>query len=230
MRLLLVEDDPHIAELLQEGLGEEGYDCDVASSAVQGQELARMFPYALLILDVMLPEGQDAGYQLGQQLRASGVQIPILYLTARSRVEDRVQGLDVGGDDYLGKPFALSELRARVRALIRRSRGTARNELSLPGGWLLDLASRSVVRRGTRSDLSRREFALLELFALHPGRVFTRSDIIERLWAGESGVEPKVIDVYVSIVRRKTSEDLIDTVRGVGYRLGGLLEPEARTP
>jgi|GEM_PF-108446 len=249
MRLLIVEDDPHIAELLQEGLGEDGYACDVATSASQGGSLARLFPYALIILDVMLPEGHDAGYVLGRELRAEGAQTPILYLTARSNVEERVTGLDAGGDDYLGKPFALRELRARVRALLRRSSGLARNVLRLPLGWQMDMAGRTVwqtpdlpphLRPAGESDpaaedigtehrppehkvqaeLTRREFALLELLALHPGRAFSRQDIIERLWSGETGVEPKVIDVYVSTVRRKTSEELIDTVRGLGYRLG----------
>ena len=282
MRLLIVEDDPHIAELLQEGLGEDGYACDVATSAGQGGSLARLFPYALILLDVMLPEGHDAGYQLGRELRQEGVHTPILYLTARSNVEERVTGLDAGGDDYLGKPFALRELRARVRALLRRSSGLARNLLRLPNGWQMDLAGRTVwqvtetiqdeVRQNpaeqqdlspdlqlinirpvdsqpvntlsslsgppqtaqvppavnrpppqqVQAELTRREFALLELLALHPGRAFSRQEIIERLWSGESGVEPKVIDVYVSTVRRKTAEELIDTVRGLGYRLGKL--------
>jgi len=254
MRLLIVEDDPHIAELLQEGLGEDGYACDVATSASQGGSLARLFPYALIILDVMLPEGHDAGYVLGRELRAEGAQTPILYLTARSNVEERVTGLDAGGDDYLGKPFALRELRARVRALLRRSSGLARNVLRLPLGWQMDMAGRTVWQtpelpphlrpagasdpatdesmpdqkvsdpklpeQKVQAELTRREFALLELLALHPGRAFSRQDIIERLWSGETGVEPKVIDVYVSTVRRKTSEELIDTVRGLGYRLG----------
>lgn len=249
MRLLIVEDDPHIAELLQEGLGEDGYACDVATGARQGASLVRLFPYALILLDVMLPEGADAGYELGRELRSEGVQTPILYLTARSNIEERVTGLDAGGDDYLGKPFALRELRARVRALLRRSSGLARNLLRLPNGWQIDLAGRTVWRplelkpgvnvedvspealeaasRQTaaappqvQAELTRREFALLELLALHPGRAFSRQEIIERLWSGESAVEPKVIDVYVSTVRRKTAEELIDTVRGLGYRLG----------
>ncbi len=257
MRLLIVEDDPHIADLLLEGLGEDGYACDVATTAGQGASLARLFPYALILLDVMLPEGPDAGYVLSRDLRAGGVQTPILYLTARSNIEERVTGLDAGGDDYLGKPFALRELRARVRALLRRSSGLARNVLQLPLGWQMDLAGRAVWRPGmpsvqaeavatagvpwevggaasagrsavpgtvpnVQAELTRREFALLELLALHPGRAFSRQDIIERLWSGESGVEPKVIDVYVSTVRRKTAEELIDTVRGLGYRLGKL--------
>jgi len=230
MRLLIVEDDPHIAELLEEGLGEDGYACDRAGSAGEGASLARLFPYALIILDVMLPEGQDAGYELGRELRSGGVSTPILYLSARGTVPERVAGLDAGGDDYLAKPFALRELRARVRAQLRRSSGASRNLLQLPGGWQMDLGGRTVWRgeggwKAERSldgqaELTRREFGLLELMALHPGRAFSRQDIIERLWSGETGVEPKVIDVYVSTLRRKLGEGVIDTVRGLGYRLG----------
>ena len=220
MRVLIVEDDPHIAELLRDGLTEDGYDCDLARSAAEGAELARLFPYGLLLLDVMLPEGIDAGYHLGQQLRAEGIAAPMIYLTARGPVEDRVEGLEAGGDDYLVKPFAFRELRARIRALLRRAGGNAQNALTLPHGWVMDLGGRELHRAGVRADLTRREFALLELLALHPGRAFTRDEIIERLWSGDAGVEPKVIDVYVSTVRRKTEDRLIETLRGTGYRLG----------
>jgi DNA-binding response OmpR family regulator len=221
MRLLIVEDDPHIAELLRDGLSEDGYEIDVAPSATVGAELAQLFPYSLLILDVMLPEGIDAGYVLGTQLRAAGVVTPILYLTARGTVADRVQGLDAGGDDYLLKPFDFTELSARVRALLRRASGNAQNTVQLPGGWVMDLAGRDLYRAGVRADLARREFGLLELLALNPGRAFTRDEIIDRLWSGEANVESKVIDVYVSIIRRKTDDTLIVTLRGTGYRLGG---------
>lgn len=221
MRLLIVEDDPHIAELLSDGLTEEGYECDRAGSAAEGGELARLFPYGLLLLDVMLPEGIDAGYRLGRQLREGGLNTPILYLTARGTVEDRVEGLEAGGDDYLIKPFAFRELRARVRALLRRASGNAQNTVPLPGGWVMDLGGRELYSTGIRAELTRREFALLELLALNPGRAFSRDEIIERLWGGDGGaVEPKVIDVYVSTIRRKTTDVLIDTVRGTGYRLG----------
>lgn len=220
MRVLIIEDDPHIAELLRDGLTEDGYECDQAANATEGAELAHLFPYGLLLLDVMLPEGIDAGYRLGKRLRSEGVTTPILYLTARGTVEDRVEGLEAGGDDYLVKPFAFKELRARVRALLRRAGGNAQNTLSLPFGWMMDLGGREIYRAGERADLTRREFALLELLALNSGRAFTRDDIIDRLWSGEAGVEPKVIDVYVSTIRRKTDERLIETLRGVGYRLG----------
>ena len=220
MRLLIVEDDPHIAELLRDGLTEDGYDCDHAGNAQEGEELAQLFPYGLLILDVMLPEGTDAGYQLGKRLRSAGVTTPMLYLTARGTVEDRVEGLEAGGDDYLVKPFAFKELRARIRALLRRASGNAQNVLSLPHGWVMDVGGRTVYHAGQRVDLTKREFALLELLAINAGKVFTRDEIIDRLWSGEAGVEPKVIDVYVSTIRRKTNEHLIETLRGTGYCLG----------
>lgn len=220
MRLLIVEDDPHIAALLTDGLREEGYAIDHAASADEGLALARLFPHDLLILDVMLPEGIDAGYQLGHTLRALGQRTPVLYLTARGSVEDRVKGLDAGGDDYLVKPFAFRELRARIRALLRRASGHAHNTLALPDGFLLDVTVREVRHGERRCDLTRKELALVELLAYHPERTLTRDEIIDRLWDREDGVEPKVIDVYVSTVRRKTAEGLIVTVRGVGYRLG----------
>ena len=226
MRILIVEDDPHIADLLKDGLADDGHECDLAVSAAQGEELARIFPYGLLILDVMLPEGIDAGFRLGVRLRDVGVRTPMLYLTARGAVEDRVRGLDAGGDDYLGKPFDFRELRARFRALLRSSAGHTQHTVPLPQGYMMDLNSREVYQGGHRCDLNRREFMLLHLLTLNPGRTFTREELIDRFWSGEGGVEPNVIDVYVSTVRRKTHEALIDTLRGHGYRLGA--EPDAR--
>jgi len=226
VRLLIVEDDPFISELLGDGLTEEGYDCDLAATAAEGEALARLFPYSLLILDVMLPEGADAGYTLGRDLRDCGVNTPILYLTARGAVEDRIQGLDAGGDDYLSKPFDFGELRARIRALLRRASGQPQNVVPLAAGFMLDLTGRELYATdplngaSRRTDLNRREFMLLELLVMNPGRAFTREEMVDRLWGGDGGVELKVIDVYVSTVRRKTHESLIETIRGHGYRLG----------
>ena len=219
MRLLIVEDDPSIQELLTESLTEDGFEVSCASSAAEGLELARLFPFALLILDVGLPEGLDAGFALGRLLRETGLTTPILYLTARTSIEDRVAGLEAGADDYLVKPFAHVELRARLQALLRRAGGFSHNLLELPFNWRLDLSEREVSLDGQVSPLTRREFGLLELLACNPGRVFERPEIIERLWADEAGVDQKVIDLYVSLVRRKTDERLIETMRGIGYRI-----------
>ena len=219
MRLLIVEDDPSIQALLTESLTEDGFEISSASSASEGLELARLFPFALLILDVGLPEGLDVGFALGRLLRETGLTTPILYLTARTAIEDRVTGLEAGADDYLVKPFAHVELRARLQALLRRAGGFSQNVLELPFGWRLDLSLREISLDGQVANLTRREFGLLELLACNPGRVFERPEIIERLWADEAGVESKVIDVYVSLVRRKTDERLIETMRGVGYRI-----------
>ena len=219
MRLLIVEDDPSIRELLTESLTEDGFEVSSATNASEGLALARLFPFALLVLDVGLPEGQNAGFRLGRELREAGLTAPILYLTARTAIEDRVTGLEAGADDYLIKPFAHVELRARLQALLRRAGGFTQNVLELPFGWRLDLSLREVSLGGQVSPLTRREFGLLELLACNPGRVFERPEIIERLWADEAGVESKVIDVYVSLVRRKTDERLIETMRGVGYRV-----------
>jgi len=218
--LLIVEDDPFISELLGDGLTEEGYECDFAATAAEAEELARLLPYGLLILDVMLPEGMDAGYLLGRRLREHGVNTPILFLSARGAVEDRIQGLDAGGDDYLSKPFDFGELRARVRAILRRAGGQPQKSLPLAAGFMLDLTGRELYRAGRRTDLNRREFMLLELLVTNPGRAFTREEIVDRLWGSDGAVELKVIDVYVSAVRRKTHEALIETIRGHGYRLG----------
>ena len=225
MRLLIVEDDPGIAELLNESLTEDGFECSVASSASEGLALAQLFPFAVLILDVGLPEGVDAGFELGGKLREAGLKTPILYLTARTALEDRVKGLETGGDDYLVKPFEHAELRARLRALVRRANGHAQNIIELPFGWRLELSQREISLDRQVSELTRREFGLLELLACNPGRVFERGEIIERLWADEMGVELKVIDVYVSTLRRKTDERLIETVRGVGYRIARQEQP-----
>lgn len=223
MRILIVEDDPHIAELLRDGLSEDGYECELADSATRGRELARQYPYSLIILDVMLPEGPNAGFELGRALRRGGARTPLLYLTARGSSLERVEGLEAGGDDYLVKPFDFQELRARLRALLRRTSSSTGKVVELPGRWVLDIEGREATLQGVRAELTRREFALLELLALHPGRAFTRDEIIERLWDSSGGggsVEPKVIDVYVSTVRRKTADTVIETVRGTGYRLG----------
>jgi DNA-binding response OmpR family regulator len=222
MRLLLVEDDPRLAAVIIEGLGEDGLQIEHAPDATTAESLCALRDYDLLLLDVMLPEGSQAGFILARTLRERQDRTPILFLTARDDLASRVTGLDTGGDDYLGKPFAFSELRARVRALVRRAVGEASNTLPLPLGYTLDLSGHRVLRRDQPVALTPREYALIECLGLHPGRAYARESLIERVWPEDSGVDTKVVDVFVSAVRRKLGEGVIETVRGLGYRLGPL--------
>ncbi len=220
MRLLLVEDDPRLAALIAEGLGEDGLTVELAPDATTAESICLLRSFDLLLLDVMLPEGPQAGFELAKVLRARQDRTPILFLTARGDLDSRVTGLDTGGDDYLTKPFEFRELRARVRALVRRSVGEASNTLPLPLGYRLDLAAHRVLQRERTVALTPREYALIECLGLNPGRAYARSSLIERVWPEDSGVDLKVVDVFVSTVRRKLGEGMIETVRGLGYRLG----------
>lgn len=220
MRLLIVEDDPNLAALIIEGLGEDGFVVEHSPSAMQAHATASLTPYDLIVLDVMLPEGADAGFDLAKTLREERIATPILFLTARGDVDSRLSGLEGGGDDYLAKPFDFRELRARIHALIRRSSGKASNRVSLPLGYTLHLSAHELSKDGASVPLTPREYTLLECFALHPERAYTRGELIERVWPEQSTVDLKVVDVFVSTVRRKLGEQVIDTVRGVGYRLG----------
>ncbi|GHF61623.1 two-component system response regulator QseB [Deinococcus metalli] len=222
IRLLLVEDDPRVAALVTEGLGEDGLTVDHAPDAVTAEGLCALRDFDLLIVDVMLPEGSEAGFTLARTLRARRDRTPILFLTARGDLDSRVTGLDTGGDDYLTKPFEFRELRARIRALVRRSVGEASNTLPLPLGYRLDLAGHQVLRDGQPVALTPREYALVECLALSPGRAYARDSLIERVWPEDSAVDTKVVDVFVSTVRRKLGDSVIETVRGLGYRLGPL--------
>jgi DNA-binding response OmpR family regulator len=155
-------------------------------------------------------------------LRDRSDKTPILFLTARSDMDSKLEGLDTGGDDYLTKPFDFRELRARVRALVRRSKGEASNLVNLPQGLMLDLEAHEVTRDGQHAPLTPREYTLLECLALTPGRAYSRSSLIERVWSEGSEVDFKAVDVFVSTLRRKLGADVIETVRGIGYRLGRL--------
>ena len=228
MRLLLVEDDPRLARLIREGLTEDGLIVEHAANASLGANIAALETFDLLILDVMLPEGNDAGFALARQLRARGDTTPILFLTARADTDSKVTGLETGGDDYLSKPFDFRELHARVRALVRRAKGGASNLVRLPLGLTLDLGAREVTRDGAPVALTPREYALVECFGINAGRAYSRSALIERVWPEDTGVELKAVDVYVSTVRRKLGEGIIETVRGIGYRLGRLETNEGK--
>ncbi|WP_161883667.1 response regulator transcription factor [Deinococcus alpinitundrae] len=221
MRLLLVEDDFRLRTLIATGLQESGHSVEEVASAENGYNMALSGGFDAFILDVMLPEGEEAGFQLARRLREEGNATPILFLTARADLDSRLTGLDAGGDDYLSKPFDFRELRARLSALVRRSAGQPSNEVSLPGGFKLQLLRRQVTDAAKSNvPLTPREFELLESLALHPERAYAREELISRVWSGQPDVDSRVVDVYVGNLRRKLGEGVILTVRGHGYRLG----------
>ena len=216
MRVLVVEDEARMAGLLKRALQEEGHAVDVAADGQEGLWLATENAYAAIVLDVMLP-GLD-GFGVCRRLRESGSWVPVLMLTARDAVRDRVQGLDAGADDYLVKPFSLLELAARLRALARRD-DRPRPVILAEGDLRLDPAAKRAWRAETELHLSPKEFALLEFFLRHAGRVLTRSQIIEVVWDFAYDGGSNVVDQYVNYLRRKIGRHDIETVRGMGYRL-----------
>ena len=220
MRALVVEDESKLAGLIRRGLVEEGYAADVAGTGEDALWMAEATPYDAIVLDVVLPG--RSGIEVCRSLRDNGVWTPILMLTARDGVEDRVSGLDSGADDYLCKPFAFAELLARLRALTRR--GPAERPAVLTVGSLrLDPATRGVWRGDVEIGLSAKEFALLETFMRRPGDVLTRLDLIEHAWDFAYESRSNIVDVYVRYLRAKVDRPFgvqsIETVRGVGYRL-----------
>jgi two-component system OmpR family response regulator len=220
MRALVVEDELKMAALIRRGLVEEGYAADVARTGEEAIWMASATPYDAIVLDVMLPG--RSGLEVCRSLRASGVWSPILMLTARDGVEDKVSGLDSGADDYLSKPFSFAELLARLRALTRR--GPSERPSVLEAGSLrLDPATRQAWRGEVEVDLSAKEFALLETLMRNAGDVLTRLDLLEHAWDYGYENRSNVVDVYVRYLRAKIdrpfSLDSIETVRGVGYRL-----------
>jgi two-component system, OmpR family, response regulator len=216
MRVLIVEDDLRMASLLRLGLTGEGLAADVAASGEDALWLAQAHPYDAIVLDVMLP-GLD-GFETCRRLRGDGVWVPVLMLTARDAVDDRVVGLDSGADDYLVKPFAFAELLARLRALARRAEGE-RPAVLVVGDLRLDPATREVWRGDAPIVLSSKEFALLEIFMRRPGQVISRLDLIEHAWDFAYENRSNVVDVYIRRLRRKIGADAVETVRGAGYRL-----------
>ena len=220
MRVLVVEDDVKMASLLRRGLTHEGYAVDVVGSGDEALWAASEFDVDAVVLDAGIPEPD--GYEVCRQLREQGRWVPVLMLTARDAVADRVRGLDSGADDYLVKPFAFDELFARLRALQRRDPGE-RPAVLVSGELSLDPARKEVTVNGETVDLSAKEFAVLELFLRHPGEVLSRSQILDHVWdfAYEGG--SNVVDVYVRYLRekldRRFSVTWIETVRGHGYRL-----------
>jgi heavy metal response regulator len=221
MRILVVEDDRKVASFVRQGLCEEGHAVEIATDGAEALDLVLTEPaYDLIILDVMLP-GQD-GFGVLKTLRAHKVAVPVLILTARDSVPDRVAGLDLGADDYLTKPFAFEEFLARVRALLRR-RDVARAPVLTIDNLVVDPATRRVTRGERRIELTARQYALLEYFLRNAGRVLSRQMIAQHVWGLGFDAESNVIDVYVGYLRRKIDRDrerrLLHTVRGAGYVL-----------
>jgi two-component system, OmpR family, response regulator len=220
VRVLIVEDDLRMASLIRRGLVKEGLAADVAPNGEDALLSSQAHAYDAIVLDVMLP-GID-GFETCRRLRAADVWAPVLMLTARDSVEDRVAGLDTGADDYLVKPFAFAELLARLRALVRRG-DTERPAVLEVGDLRLDPATRDVARGKTEIPLSAKEFALLETFMRRPGTVLSRYDLLENAWDFAYENRSNIIDVYVRRLRAKIDEPFgthsLETVRGVGYRL-----------
>jgi two-component system OmpR family response regulator len=221
MRVLVVEDEPRLGQLLVRGLGEEGHPADLAATGEAALWMAAAAPYDVIVLDVMLP-GIN-GFDTCRELRARDVWAPVLMLTARDAIEDRIEGLDSGADDYLIKPFAFSELLARLRALARRVPAERPAEL-LVGDLRLDPAQHRVWRGDAELDLTAKEFVLLEAFMRRPGQALSRVQLLDAAWDIAFESQSNVIDVYVRYLRGKIDRPFgrhsLETVRGVGYRLG----------
>ena len=220
MRILVVEDHEKIASFIVKGLKEERYAVDSALDGDKGLSMALTDEYDLIILDIMLPG--KSGYQVIEVLRDNKVKAPVLMLTAKDQIKDKVHGLDLGADDYLTKPFAFEELLARIRALLRRGEMITENRLTI-ADLVLDPVSHEVFRGETKIDLTVKEYGLLEYLLRNKGRIVTRTTIIEHVWDIHFDSDTNLVDVYIRYLRKKIDDDfepkLIHTVRGVGYTL-----------
>jgi heavy metal response regulator len=219
MRILIVEDERKVGQFLKKGFQSEAFAVDTASDGREGLRLALSGAYDAIVLDVMLPNMN--GMEILEELRGEGVDTPILILTAKSDVEDRVKGLNSGADDYLPKPFSFSEVLARVRAIVRRQSTDVRGSVLEMGDVRMDLLSRSVMRGGKQLTLTNKEFELLEYLLRNKGRVLSRVTLTEHIWDMDFDTETNVVDVLVNRLRRKLEdgfqEKVIHTIRGVGY-------------
>jgi heavy metal response regulator len=220
MRILVVEDEAGVAQFIEQGLIETGYAVDLANDGQIGLDFALTVEYDAIVLDIMLPKID--GLTLLREIREQSIKTPVILLTARDTVDDRVRGLDTGADDYLVKPFAFSELLARLRALLRRPPLQA-DPILRADDLEMDVARREVRRAGKIIELSPREFSLLEMLLRHPNQVLSRTQIIERVWNFDFYSDTNVVDVYIGYLRRKIDQGhdypIIHTVRGIGYRL-----------
>lgn len=221
MRILVVEDEEKVASFIKKGLEQCSYTVDVVTNGEDALASAAVNEYSVIVLDIMLP-GMD-GLAVVRQLRRNSNQVPVMALTARGTLEDRVAGLDSGCDDYLAKPFAFDELLARLRALLRRQSVAARIPRLEYADLTLDPATRAVSRDGRTIELTNKEYALLELLLRHPGQVFTRTAILESIWGYDFDAGSNVLEVYMNFLRKKIDQPgnhkLLHTVRGVGYVL-----------
>ncbi len=221
MRILIVEDDKKIGSFLEKGLHEAGYNIDVCEDGVTGLDMARTEPYVAAVIDIMLPRLD--GLTLIEKMRANGIDTPVLILSARQSVDDRIQGLQRGGDDYMVKPFSFSELLARVQALIRRDQKSSEPTTLSMGPLLMDLLRHEVSRGGVKIELPAKEFALLEYMMRNPGRVLSKTAILEQVYDYAFDPQTNVVDVLICRLRNKIDKEfsgkLIHTVRGMGYVL-----------
>jgi DNA-binding response OmpR family regulator len=220
MRILVIEDEEQIAEIISHTLAMEGYAVDTAGNGEEGERLAEDIPYDLIILDLILP-GKD-GIEVCRSLRRKKVKTPLIMLTCKTSVEEKAVGLDSGADDYMGKPFSLVELLARVRALLRRDRSTTSSRIQI-GDLVMDTAGRQVWRGKKNIDLTAKELALLEYLAYNSNTIVPRRMIEQHVWNGELDSDSNLVDVYISRLRTKLCQghqkDLIQTIKGLGYRL-----------
>jgi len=221
MRILIIEDERKVAQFLQKGFQSEAYTVDIAPDGAEGRRLALAVSYDAIVLDLMLPKVD--GMTLLEELRRERIDTPVLILTARGDVEDRVKGLNIGADDYLAKPFSFAEVLARVRAIMRRSAGDTRTSVLELGDLRMDLLTRTVTRGGRSVTLTNKEYELLEYLLRNKGRVVSRVILTEHIWDVSFDTETNVVDVLVNRLRRKVDdgfpEKLIQTVRGVGYQM-----------
>jgi len=217
MKLLVLEDETDIREALVAALQEVGYAVESAGCAKEAEGLVQNFKFDALLLDVSLPEGVRAGFELVGRLRAAGVATPVLYLTGRDALEDIVAGLDAGGDDYILKPFRFPEVLARLRAQLRRSRPTQEPELRVRD-LVIHWGHGKVTKDGKEVHLTAKEYAILELLASSPGRLFTRNEIFERVWESSFDSASNIVEVYINLVRSKLGNWVIENLRGRGYR------------
>ena len=222
MRLLLVEDEKDLSAIIKQGLEEEGYIVETAHDGEEGLYMAENFPADAIILDIMLPVMD--GITILSTIRKKGITTPVLLLTARDAIIDKIEGLDTGADDYLTKPFAFTELLARIRSLLSR-KGTVKEAVIIIGDLEINTASHEVKRGGKVINLSAKEYALLEYLAYNKNKVLSRTDIVEHIYHEETDMDSNVVDVYINYLRNKIDKDyhtkLIQTIRGAGYMLKG---------